>query len=146
MCGSRYLSRWCFRQLDKYKVSIIGQFSIFIKSGVGVVEINTTSKDKSDNIVLEPVPGVEVRVVGVDSLTVSVLSLSPLWLITPPQSVQPSQTSQHKYLTVSHRQNGDLSLGQICPDTVLWLARIIILIRQLAYAIKTQLNALKALR
>ena len=45
---------------------------------MGVVEINTTSKDKSDNIVLEPVPGVEVRVVGVDSLTVSVLSLSPL--------------------------------------------------------------------
>ena len=64
-------------QLDKYKVSIIGQFSIFIKSGV--VEINTSSKDKSDNIVLEPVPGVEVGVVGVDSLALPpVLSLSPL--------------------------------------------------------------------
>ena len=123
-------------------LSIIGQSSIFIKSGV--VEINTTSKDKSDNIVLEPVPGVEVGVVGVDSLAVSVLSLSPLWLITPPQSVQPGETSQHKYLTVSHRHSGDLSLGKICPDTVLSLAWIIFLIRQLAFAIKTQPKAPKA--
>ena len=41
-------------------------------------------------------------------------------------------------------QSGALSLVEIRPDTVLWLAEIMLLLRQLSYAIKNQLKALKA--
>ena len=43
-----------------------------------------------------------------------------------------------------HQQSGALSLVQIVKDTVLWLVKIIVLLRQLSYAIKNQLKALVA--
>ena len=56
----------------------------------------------------------------------------------------PARSSLIRHSSHSTSQSGALSLVQICPDTGLSLVEIIVVLRQLSYAIKTQLKAPKA--